>query len=76
MSVLNRTQPIHQRDSRRLEVTLKAFILVIGEARIALPERVASQGEATVLALPLEARLALLRRALPLSEAISAELFL
>ena len=43
--------------------------MAIGEAKIALPERVASYGETTVLVLPLEANLGLLRRALPSSEA-------
>jgi len=37
---------------------------VIGEDRIVLPERVASQGDHTVLALPLKVSLALLRRVL------------
>jgi len=39
-----------------------------------LPERVASQGEATVLSLPLKASLALLCRVLPISEAEIASL--
>jgi len=42
--------------------------LAIGEVRIVSHERVASQGEATVLALPLEASLALLCIVLLLSE--------
>ena len=41
---------------------------MIGEAKIVSPERVASQGKATILALPLKVRLALLRRVLPVSE--------
>jgi len=48
---------------------VKTFFWAIGEARIASLERVASQGEATVLALPLKASLALLSRVLPVSEA-------
>jgi len=56
---------------------------VIGEARIVLPERVASpvlpervasQGEATVLTLPLKVSLALLCRVLPVSETEIASL--
>ena len=47
---------------------MKTFFWVIDEARIASLERVASQGEATVLALPLKASLALLRGVLPVSE--------
>ena len=43
--------------------------MAVGEARIASPEEIALQGEATILALPLKASLALLRRAPPLSEA-------
>ena len=43
--------------------------MAISKVRIALPERVASQGEATFSALHLKASLALLRRAPPLSEA-------
>jgi len=46
---------------------LKTFFWAIGEARIASPERVASQGETTVLALPLKASLALLRGVIPVS---------
>ena len=42
--------------------------MAIGEARIASPERVTSQGEATVLVLPLEVNLALLCRAFSSSE--------
>ena len=53
---------------------MKTFFWVIGEVRIASPERAASQGEATVLALPLKASLALLRGVLPMSEAVSASL--
>jgi len=45
------------------------FFLVIGEARIAFRERVASQGEAAVLALLLKASLPLLCRAPLLREA-------
>jgi len=41
---------------------------------IASPERVASQGESTILPLPLKASLALLRRTLTLSEAELAPL--
>jgi len=52
----------------------KAFSLAISEARIVSPKRVASQSEATILALPLKVRLALLRRVLPLSEAEIASL--
>ena len=51
---------------------LKTFFWAIGEARIASPERVALQGETTVLALPLKASLALLRGVLPVSEAETA----
>jgi len=54
-------------------LALKAF-LDVGEARIASPERVASQGKPTILALPLKVSLALLRRALSLSEAEIASL--
>ena len=52
-----------------LGLAVKTFFWAIGEARIASPERVASQSEATVLALPLKASLALLRGFLPVSEA-------
>ena len=48
---------------------MKTFFWAIGEARIASPERVVSQGEAAVLALPLKASLALLLGVLPMSEA-------
>ena len=41
-----------------LGLALRAFFLVIGEAKITSPERVASQGEATALVLPLEANFA------------------
>jgi len=51
-----------------LDVTLKAFFLAISGARIASPGRVASQGEATALVLPLEAKLTLLCKAFPSSE--------
>ena len=81
---VNQTQSIHHRDSAKLEVSplglrslglsLKAFLLVIGKAKIALPKRVASQGEATILVLPLEVNLALLHRALSSSEAKIASL--
>ena len=37
--------------------------MAIGEARIASPEKIASQGEATILILPLKASLVLLCRA-------------
>jgi len=47
---------------------------VIGKVRIVSPERVASQGESTFLALPLKASFALLRRVLPVSEAEIASL--
>jgi len=47
---------------------------VIGEVRIVSPERVALQREVTILALPLKASLALLRRVLPISEAEIASL--
>jgi len=53
---------------------VKTFFWAIGEARITSPERVVSQGEATVLVLPLKTSLALLRRVLPLSEAEIASL--
>ena len=43
--------------------------MAIGEVRIASPERVASQVEATILALPLKASLALLCEAPLLSKA-------
>ena len=49
-------------------------ILAAGEARIASPEKVASQGEATILAPPLKASLALYSRVLSLSEAEIASL--
>jgi len=57
-----------------LGLAFKAFFLAIGEARIVSPERVASQGEATVFALPLKASVALLRIAFSLSEAEIASL--
>jgi len=47
-------------DLEALGLALKAFFLATGEARIISPERVASQDEATILILPLEADLALL----------------
>ena len=53
---------------------MKTFFWAIGEARIASPERVTSQGEATILALPLKASLGLLRGVLPVSEAEIASL--
>jgi len=53
---------------------LKTFFWAIGEARIDFPERVASQGEATVLALPLKASLALLHRVLLVSKVEIASL--
>ena len=53
---------------------MKAFFFVIGEARIASPERVASPCEATVLALPLEVSLALLRNVFPSREVKIASL--
>ena len=80
---VNRAQPIHHRDSRRLEISslglislrlsLKGFF-VIGEARIASPERVASQSETAALILLLEANLGLSCRAFPLSEVRIASL--
>ena len=57
-----------------LSIAFKSFFLAIGEVRIVSPERVASQDEATVLALPLKARLARLRRVLPVSETKIASL--
>ena len=42
--------------------------MAIGEARIASPERVASQGEATILALPFKESLALICKAFSSSE--------
>jgi len=48
---------------------VKTFFWAIGEARIASPKRVVSQGEATVLALHLKASFALLHGVLPASEA-------
>ena len=48
---------------------MKIAFLAIGEARIASPEKVASQGEAIILALILKASLALRSRVLSLSEA-------
>ena len=75
---VNWTQPIHHRDSRRLKVSLvglrtldlalKAFLLAISKAKVASSEGAASQGETTALVLPLEANLALLRRAFSESE--------
>ena len=72
---VNWTQLIHHRDSKRLKVSLlglgnpwvslEGFFLVIGKARIASPERVASP----VLVLPLEVNLALLLKAFPSTEA-------
>ena len=53
---------------------MKAFFWAICEARIASAKRVASQGEATVLTLPLKASLALWRGVLPLSKAEIASL--
>ena len=53
---------------------MKTFFWAIGEARIASPKRVASQGEATILALPLKASLALLHGVLLVSEAEIASL--
>jgi len=53
---------------------VKTFFSAIGEVRIASPERVASQGEATVLALPLKASLALLHEVFPVSEVEIASL--
>ena len=47
---------------------------MIGEVRIVSPERVASQGESTFLALPLKAGLVLLRRVLPVIETEIASL--
>ena len=77
-------QPIQHRDSGKLNVSpfwlktmglvCKAFSLAISEARIVSPKRVASQGKATILALPLKASLALLHRVLLLSEAEIASL--
>ena len=76
-------QLIQHGDSGRLNVnplglrnprlSLEDFLWAIGEDRIASPERVASQGEATILALPLKASLALLRGVLPVSEAVSTQ---
>jgi len=57
-----------------MRLAFKAFFLAIGEAKIASLERVASQGEVAVLALPLKASLALLCRAPPLREAKIASL--
>jgi len=57
-----------------LGLALKAFFLAIGEARMASLERVVSQGETIILALSLKVSLALLHRALPLSEAEIASL--
>jgi len=48
--------------------------LAVSEARIASPKKVASQGEATVLALPLKASLALHNRVFSLSEIVIASL--
>jgi len=48
--------------------------LAVGEARIASPEEVALQGEATVLTLSLKASLALHNRVLSLSEVVIASL--
>jgi len=52
-----------------VSLAFKAFFLAIDEAKIAFHERVASQDEAAILALPLKASLALLCRAPPLSGA-------
>jgi len=48
--------------------------LVIGEARIVSPEEVASQGETTVLTLPLKVSLALHNKVISLSEDVRASL--
>ena len=76
-------QPIQHRDSGKLDASslglralglaFKAF-LAVSEARIASPERITSQGEATLLALHLKVSLALLCIAPPLSEAKIASL--
>ena len=74
---VNWTQPIHQKDPRRLKVSTvvlgslrpsKAFLLAIGKAKRTSPARVTSQDKATALVLPLEVNLALLCRAFPTSE--------
>ena len=51
-----------------------AFFLTIGDVKVASPEGVDSQGEATVLLPPLEANLALPCRVLPASEVRRASL--
>ena len=48
--------------------------MTIGKATVASPEGVASQGETTVLVLPLEVNLALMCRVLPTSEVRRASL--
>ena len=53
---------------------MTSFFSAIDEAKIASLEKVASQGEATILTLPLKASLALLREVLPVSEAEIASL--
>ena len=55
-------------------LAFKAFCLAMGEASIASPERVASQGKVTIFVFPLKASLALQRRSLPLSKAKIASL--
>ena len=46
--------------------------LAIGEARIASPEELVSQGEATILTLPLKSSLALHNKVFSLSEVVLA----
>ena len=81
---INWTQLIQHRDSKRLKtrplgcealgLALKAFSFAIGESRIASPERVTSQSEAIILALPLNVSSALLCKVFPLSEFTIASL--
>jgi len=59
---------------RKPGLSLEDFLFGYSKARIASPKRVASQGEASFLALPLKTSLALLCRASPLSEAEIASL--